>query len=276
MFTAYIDDSGTDPNQHVAMATALIIPAKQLIPMESEWKSLAKKERFSSLHTSEMVAKNHKSEFANWDDQKQSRVFHRAREISKKHSPSSGAVSFAVNKADYDEVVPEVYREGAGNHYTWAVRHVLMFLDNWRLGSPSTDYPLEYVFDWMGGPTDARRIEVQDVMGQMEAMAHLRGRSDEYTNYGFRHRQDVPGLQCVDAISWICYRQALLQYRGTPLHPLAGEGWTHSKANTGTNAWLQVFQINRQHLKEGMDKEMNDGTTLKRYEEWRKSRTISA
>jgi hypothetical protein len=275
MFTAYIDDSGTDPNQYVAMATALIVPAKQLVPMESEWSSLTENEGFSSLHTSEMVSKNRKSEFANWDDKKRSRVFRRAREISKKYSPSLGAVSFAVKKADYDEVVPEAYRKGAGNHYTWAVRHVLMFLDNWRLGSPATDHPVEYVFDWMGGLTDPRRIEVEEVLGQMEAIAHLRGRSREYTNCAFRHRQDMPGLQCVDAISWICYRQALLQYRGTPLHPLAKEGWTHCEANSNTHAWLQVFQINRQHLKEGMDKEMADGTTLKRMEEWTKSRTIS-
>jgi hypothetical protein len=236
MFTAYIDDSGTDPNQHVAMATALIIPANQLIPMETEWRSLTEREGFRSLHISEMVFKNQYSEFADWDDKKQARVFRRVREISRKYSTLLGAVSFAVKKSDYDDIVPHVYREGAGNHYTWAVRHLLMFLDKWRLGSPATDHPLEYVFDWIGGPSDPRRIEVENIMGQMEAMAHLRGRSGEYTNYGFRRRQDIPGLQCVDAISWICYRQSQLQYRGTPLHSFAEEGWTHCKANTGPQA----------------------------------------
>lgn len=276
MFSVYLDDSGTDPKQHVAMATALIIPARRLIPMESEWNAFTAKDGFGSFHTSEMVAKNPKSEFADWDDKKQARVFRRAIEISKKYSTLLGAVSFAVKKADYDEIVPEVYKNGAGNHYTWAVRHLLMFLDSWRLASTATDYPLEYVFDWMGGPSDSRRTEVEDVMAQMEAMTHLRGRNGEYTNYGFRRRQDLPGLQCVDAISWICYRQALFQYRGTPLHALAQYGWDYCKANTGPQAWLQVFQINRQHLKEGMDTEMKDGTTLKRTEEWRKTGKITS
>jgi hypothetical protein len=276
MFSVYLDDSGTDPKQHVAMATAIIIPGRQLIPMESEWNSLTLKEGFSSLHTSEMIAANPKSEFASWEDKKQARVFRRSIEISKKYSTLLGAVSFAVKKVDYDELVPEVYRNGAGNHYTWAVRHLLMFLDSWRLASASTDYPLEYIFDWMGGPSDSRRIEVEDVMSQMEAMAHLRERSGEYTNYSFSRRQDAPGLQCVDVISWICYRQALFQYRGVPLHSLAEEGWKHCEANTGRRAWLQVFQINRQHLKEGIDAEMKDGTTLRRTEEWRKTGKISS
>ena len=109
-----------------------------------------------------------------------------------------------------------------------------------------------------------------------ETRVFLAGRTREYTNYSFRHRQDIPALQCVDAIGWVCYRQALLLYRGTPLHPLAKEAWTHFGANSGPHSWLQVLTISREHLKEGIETEMKDGRTLKRFEEWRTSRTISA
>jgi hypothetical protein len=43
MFTAYIDDSGTAPEQTVATATALIIPARNIIRFESEWKTFIEK-----------------------------------------------------------------------------------------------------------------------------------------------------------------------------------------------------------------------------------------
>jgi len=37
MFTVYVDDSGTDPNQAVAIASAWVIPGPQIIRLESEW-----------------------------------------------------------------------------------------------------------------------------------------------------------------------------------------------------------------------------------------------
>jgi hypothetical protein len=86
MFTAYIDDSGTDPQQQVANATVLIIPAARIVTLESEWNQLRKREGFSHWHTSEFVARNPKSEFANWDDPKHERVFRRVRELCKKYA----------------------------------------------------------------------------------------------------------------------------------------------------------------------------------------------
>src|SRR6266851_3148411 len=110
MFTVYLDDSGTDPNQHAAIARAFLIPAKQIVPLEREWNTFKTKEGFSSLHFSEMIAKNQKSEFDDWNDAKIERVFQRARNISKKYSIALGGVSFSVKKTDYDEVVPPELR----------------------------------------------------------------------------------------------------------------------------------------------------------------------
>jgi Protein of unknown function (DUF3800) len=269
MFTAYIDDSGTDPNQRVATATALIIPAAQLIAMESEWHALMAKEGCSRLHTSEMAANNPDSEFFKWDRDKQSRVLRRCLEIAREYSPLLGANSFAVKKMDYDEVAPAEYRKSLGNHYTWAVRHLLQVLDGWKLVTPSPVHPFEYIFDWMGGPNEPERIEIEQVMAQMEAIAHLDSRSGEYTNYAFRRSKDIPGLQCADAISWICYRRSLSQYWNKPIPPLADEGWQFCKA------WLRVVHITRENLKEAIDKEMADGTTLKRIGEWNATGRIS-
>jgi hypothetical protein len=84
-FTAYIDDSGTAPDQKIANCTALIVPAKRLLALEKEWKEFRTKEQFCDLHTSEFVARNYKSFFGKWSDAKQKRVFNRAWEITKKY-----------------------------------------------------------------------------------------------------------------------------------------------------------------------------------------------
>ncbi len=86
MFTAYIDDSGTDPAQRVANATALIVPASRIVEFQHEWDKLKKREGFTEFHTSEFVAKNPKSDFANWSRVKQARVFRRVRQICMKYS----------------------------------------------------------------------------------------------------------------------------------------------------------------------------------------------
>jgi hypothetical protein len=35
VFTVYLDDSGIDPNQKIANATALIIPTAQIVKLDS-------------------------------------------------------------------------------------------------------------------------------------------------------------------------------------------------------------------------------------------------
>ena len=140
-FTTYLDDSGTAPGQRVAIATALVIPANRIIALEGEWKHLKEKEGFTDFHTSESVARNYKSEFAKWDDVKQERVFLRVRQIIKKYGAK--IYSFAVNKKDYDDLMPDDLREYVGDHYTWAIRHLLGHLAAWRV-SRHVQFPLEY------------------------------------------------------------------------------------------------------------------------------------
>jgi hypothetical protein len=264
MFTAYIDDSGTAPSQRAAIATAFIVPAAQIIPLEREWDNLTKKYGFSDFHTSEMVARNYRSDFANWDEDKQRLVFKRARDISKKYGIRAAAVSFAVNKADYDSLVPVEYRNCFGGHYAWAIRHVINFLEAWR--QPRNVPPLKYVFDW-AEPRSNERVEIETVMAQAESIFQQRGRPGEFTSYAFRHRRDVPALQCVDAIGWTCYQQALIQFHKVPVHNLAAEAWTGCEAHLEHQGWLQCFTVRRDNLKKWISAEMTDGETLKRFEE---------
>jgi hypothetical protein len=104
MFTAHIDDSGSDPSQHVANATALIIPGARLLALEKEWDALKKRYGVSDFHASAFIAKNPKEGFGTLTDREQKRIFLRVRQIVKKYGVK--VMSFTVHKKDYDEVHP--------------------------------------------------------------------------------------------------------------------------------------------------------------------------
>jgi hypothetical protein len=220
-----------------------------------------------------MVARNKKSDFAGWDEQKQKRVFKRVREISIKYGikPSAG-VSFAVNKVDYDDILPVDLRNAlGGDHYAWTVRYVISMLDKWRLAGGIG--PLEYVFDWIDAGTP-RRTEIDTIMQQAEAQAVYLGKLGEYTNYSFRKRKDIPALQCVDAMAWTCYTQSLLTFYGTPPSPLSVEAWHHYGGHLEGKGWLQAFAASRDQLQDWVDGETRTGNrTLARLVEWEKSKT---
>jgi hypothetical protein len=270
MFTVYLDDSGTSPSQKIAIATALVIPARQIVRLESEWAALKRKEGFSSFHASEFVARNPKSEFANWGCAKQERVFRRVREISKKYGTI--AFSFAVNKEDYDQVVPSNWRIHFGkHHYTWAVRHLMKFLDQWHLTDTKVvPPPLQYVFDWMGNRKDERRQEVELVLEQAESVAVEHGLPGYYTNYNFLHRKEIAGLQCVDAMGWVCYQTALQNFRGVPLHSLAEAAFKEYEKRP---RMLHAVTVTRVNLQKWIVMEMEHPKAIELFEKWDKKKS---
>jgi hypothetical protein len=267
MFTLYIDDSGTAPDQHVAIATALIIPAAQIIRLEKEWETFRVNEGFKCFHTSPFIARNPKTEFANWDDVKQERVLRRVRQISRKYGVR--ALSVAVHKKDYDDIVPESHRYITGKyHYTWAVRQ-LITLQAVRFNE--TKPPREYIFQWMGKPTDSRKIEIDRVMSQANYYASRFKTGEDYSNYSFRQSDDIPGLQCVDAIAWVCYQKALEIFRKTPLHPLAVASWNDFGGHLGSKGWLYAGTILRDSLEKSINKLISNGEVKRYVDDWREA-----
>ena len=120
MFTAYIDDAGTDPAQKVAIATGLIIPAVRLLAFQSEWNTFTGKRGIKDFHASECAVANPDSDFAGWDTPAIHSAFSRIRQITKKYGVR--CFSLAVNKSDYDATVPpELYPIFGRYHYTWAM-----------------------------------------------------------------------------------------------------------------------------------------------------------
>lgn len=266
MFSLYIDDSGTSPSQPVAIATALIVPAAQIIRLENEWEKFRKKEDFECFHTSEFYFRNPRSEFANWDDDKWARVFKRVCQITKKYG--SRAISIAVLKGDYDEIVPADLRNCLGNtHYGWAVRQLLTLLQSPRLASPR-----EFIFQWLERKQPAR-LEIEDIMDQMQFVSEQNGTYGDYSDPHFRKSVGIPGLQCVDMVAWVSYQFAQLIYKKIELRKLVPEAWREFGGNLGGEGWLRAFTIRREDLEKSIKKAVLDGKAVQFFKDWEKART---
>lgn len=130
VFTAYLDDSGTAPDQPVAMASSVIIPVRQTKALNQEWAGFLEREGISEFHTSECIARNKRSAYADWDDARVGRVLSRIRQIIWKYAAQSFSIS--VNKAVYDAAIPDDLRRVIGkSHYTWGIDAVCGFIHAW-------------------------------------------------------------------------------------------------------------------------------------------------
>jgi len=254
MVHVFIDDSGTDPGQKVAIASALIVESRRIVDLDKEVTALGDKEGFlchdgiPDFHTSECVAANPKSLFAGWDEEKKSRVCGSMREITKKYGVN--ACSIAIDRELYDELVPlgSAIREHRRKfHYTWAVRELIKNLECWNAAQPHP-MPLEYVFDWMG--KDKRKEEIETVMAQF-AESNSGFREDRY---GFRRRAKTPGLQCADILAWTCYRFALWKLLDAPLKPIAEAGFAEFDSYRPQGVkWLMAIVQTRDQLQTWVD-----------------------
>ncbi|MFZ3341467.1 MAG: DUF3800 domain-containing protein [Terriglobales bacterium] len=260
LYTNYVDDSGTDPNQRIAVASGLIIPGARIPALQKEWDRLREKEGFSDFHTSEFVAKNYKSAFAKWTDEKHARVFLRVRQICKKYGAK--CVAFSVLKKDYDEVVPADMKKYWGQyHYTWAMRQFIVWM--YQKERALSGAPMEYVFDYMD-PSDANRKEIEKVMQQAEDMT---GNTDEFKHFGFRPRREVPGLQCADLLAWLAYQVALQVFCNKPMSPYAKLAWEDFDKHPHKE-WRTVRTVQRWGLEHLVHKERTSGESLMRFKEW--------
>jgi len=266
MFMIYIDDSGTDPQQAVAIATALIMPSARIMPLDKEWKAFTEKEGFTDFHMSVCVARNPRSQFADWDNEKQLRVISRVRELGKKFGLKG--FTLGVKKADYDEVVLPRLEYADKYHYTFAIRNLL---DKWGSFSNVIE-PFEYIYDWMDRKTQREaKDEIDTVMAQAEQEACEAGMAGRYTNYSFRRRQDIPALQCTDALAWACYRFTLFAHLKTPLNKIAEDSFNdYNKHQSGT--WLHAAGMTKANLEKWVTAEIKDGRSRERFKVWHEKR----
>ena len=57
-------------------------------------------------------------------------------------------------------------------------------------------------------------------MQQAQYFTKERGLPGDFTHYSF-HQEEIAGLQCVDAVAWVCYQYALNAFFETPFQEFA-------------------------------------------------------
>ena len=261
MFTAYLDDSGTAPDQPIALCVAMLVPNSQIRSLESQWETFRRKEGFDDFHASECAYSTKHKFFGSWPHSKRERTFKRVREFCKKFGVQ--ALGFAVNKKTFDEVMPNEMKQAIGDdHYSWAVRNTATRVEEWRK-TRGIKESVQYIFDWQE-LRSPERLRVDAVMNQLSETI------GERVYHDFKSRKDIPGLQCVDFLAWISSNLALDNFNQKPMHLFADDALKDlERFNHAT--WYKVATILRGDFEKWTREEMADGKTIAKLLAWKQS-----
>jgi hypothetical protein len=213
--TVHFDDSGTAPDQQIALAACYIGTAEQWGEFSRNWAEVKKDEGFKDFHMAPFVAGE--KPFDNWGEGRKKRVLSRLCNIITTRARFGFATAIAKN--DYDEIISGYFRRHCGNfHYTFAVRQNCGKVAAWgKAHSPEST--MRYVFDWMESALSARR-EIEYVMDGAMATSEL---NQERTGlailsgYSFERKSSILPLQAADVLAWTVYQQMQKHLFGSPL-----------------------------------------------------------
>jgi hypothetical protein len=249
MFTVYIDDSGTAPDQKVVIAAAMIVPATKIVVLDRAWADFDTGYGFNGdFHSSICAARNPHSIFADWSDRKVRNALRRARGIMKRHA--SKLISMSINKDDFSAEAPaEWLKVGGRDPFTWAFRSLLNRLRAWN-SAQKNPLPFQYVIDWV---EPKERGEIEMLMAQFESAY-----PDEYEGrYEFKKRKMVPALQCCDLLAWSAFSASRYAFLNTPMHHFASASFRDLKGNLN-GAWYEDLAHTRAMLRKAIKLDQAD------------------
>ena len=260
MVNVYIDDSGTAPDQRIAIASALIVPVSRTGLLENEWTNFRQKYGIGEkgFHSSECAARNQNSDYSGWSEEKTVLAFDRVSGITMKYGVA--AFSFAVKKSDYNDLMPETWKAVGGYlHYTWALKHVLKLVRNWH-DKTDPSRSMKYIFDWQEGEP---KRELEKLMAMEECLRP--GKYEEH--YSFKKRKSIPALQCTDLLAWMSLSRARLFFEGTPMN-LNAERVRARFVGYRDQQWLVGSTVSRGDLAETIRHHLIDGLSRDQKQEW--------
>jgi len=260
MFTIFIDDSGTAPDQKVVIAAAMVVPAAKITSLNREWAEFNQGYGFGGdFHSSICVARNRHSVFAGWSDRKVRNALRRARSIMKRNACKS--ISLTIHKDDFAAEAPQEWLKVGGNDpFTWAFRTLLNLLRNPKMTKHYGPGPYEYIIDWVE-PRDREEIEM--LMAQFESAypGEYEGR------YSFRKRQLVPALQCCDLLAWSAFSRSRYAFMNTPMHQLANASYEDLHAHLN-GEWYDALAHTREMLRKAISLDRADTAGEERRRVW--------
>lgn len=206
MFTLYCDDSGTHAKSDVAIAGCYVSTVEQWREFKRNWEEIDAKEHFGVFHMADFVAKRKQFAFPEWqDDKKRDRTIRAL--VATINTRVRIGIAAAVVKSAYNEIVPANMREHLGrNHYTFAVRMCIAFVEQWRKQYGYSE-PIQYVFDRLTkGKGDIEEAFSLAASGGEDAVRRYGIHQD---GWSFQNKENVTQLQAADIWAYENYRYAV-------------------------------------------------------------------
>jgi len=257
MFNFYIDDSGTDPNQKVAVAAGVVIPTSKLKRLEEEWNCFLGKYEIEYFHTSACLARD--AQFAAWNDDKVQSAFDRVQQLTFKYAVK--AYCIAINKDVQEKIIPKHMRDAMGKGPFIAALSSLLGLSYDFAFSRSV--PMEYIFE----STNNKRLK-RDIDEAME-YSETRGYGTHFSeHYTFRYNKESPGLQMADFYAWHAYQLACMHHYFKPCHNLAMKTIGHfakRSAPEPEKAWSTMQTQNAEAARKWVEQRSNSEGVLSAY-----------
>jgi hypothetical protein len=209
MFTLYCDDSGTHSQSEIAVAACYIAPVSQWDKFTDEWNRANDIEHFGVFHMADFVAKQEQFAKPEWaDKQKRDRAIKRLINIIQ--TRAQFAISCAVEKAAYDETAAEnsdhAFWRAHKNHYTFAIRHCISYVEKWRRKYKYRD-PIQYVFDRLSKGKGEINRQMELAASGKEAALRVYGIQKD--GWSFQDKSVVIQLQAADIWAWENYKYTI-------------------------------------------------------------------
>jgi Protein of unknown function (DUF3800) len=210
--TAYFDDSGTHDDSATVVVAGFVSSAPQWRRFTREWNKAKAEYEIKDFHFAQFLANQKDTEFADkkkWNDTRKEIVLRRLRSIAFTHSIH--AFSCSVDRRDYDEVFSDSVREEFGGHFTWSVRAVLGFIENWRIKHQIKE-PIEYIFSTMNGKP---KREIEGVFdGALKTDNPLYKYGIQPGCHSFRDMREILPLQAADMLAGCVYQADKVRVKG--------------------------------------------------------------
>lgn len=223
--TVHFDDSGTHNNSPTVVVAGFIAPAIQWHRFTREWNKAKGEYGFEVFHFAEFLANDPKSEFADtkrWNELYKARALARLRTIA--GGRAAHAFSASVSRADYAEIATEEFVEKFGGPFTWVVRAVMGFVEQWREKNNITD-PIEYIFD-----TSDRGVK-REIDGVFDgALRHddpLRKWGIKPGCHSFRDKREILPLQAADLLAGCVYQRDRARIKGVVIPQYVADSFNY-------------------------------------------------
>jgi hypothetical protein len=195
MLTAYFDDSGTSPNESIAVVAGYIATTDMWEVFDRRWSSLLSKYEVTQLHRADV--ESFQGEFGTWNPARRTEFVKKAHAIIRRCTYAG--VGLALVKKDFEEVVPQSDPLQRYGIFGWCAHGCLAGVYTW-CKKYNWNEPIHYVFE--------AGTKGQEQFNRTLSTLYKNDKSREQNRIGgwsFQTKATMP-LQAADVLAYEYYK----------------------------------------------------------------------